>query len=134
MAAAKTLAIRIETVDALVAKFRERWDFEAEDEKMIEDFKASLSEMKGKKTKKSKKSSEDGETAPKKKREPSPYNLFVSEKKAEILAKGFTGQEMIREAARMWNALHPKPDTKAEPEAEAKSETTDEEAEVTDEE
>lgn len=102
MAAAKQLAIRLETVDALVAKFRERWDCAEDDIQMIEDFKASLGEMKAPKAKKVPKEGD----APKKKRNPSPYNLFVSEKKAEIIAAGFKGQDMIREAARMWKALH----------------------------
>lgn len=96
MAAAKKIAIQMETVDALVELFRKKWDFEEEDEKMIADFKASLN----KKVRKSKKS-DDEESA---KREPSAYNLFVASKKEELIAAGFKGRDMIREAARMWNA------------------------------
>lgn len=105
------LAIQIETVDALVAKFRERWDFEEDDLKMIDDFKASLAataasqpEEKPEKTKKTKKAkkthNEDG--TERKKRAPSAYNMFVSEKRAELMAAGFKGKDIIREAARMW--------------------------------
>jgi hypothetical protein len=108
-AAAKELAIRLETVDILVAKFRERWDFEEEDDKFIEEFKASLGELKAP-NKGKKKAESDGEPkAPKAKRPPSPYNLFVSEKRAELVAAGFKGKDLIREAAKLWNA-RPKPD------------------------
>lgn len=93
------LAIQLEAVDALVAKFRERWEFEEDDNKMIEDFKASLAAAaptSGKKEKKPK-------DANKPKRPPSAYNKFVSEKWDELTAAGFKGQDLIREAARLWN-------------------------------
>jgi hypothetical protein len=105
MAPSKKLAIQLETVDALIAEFRKRWDFEEDDEKMIEDFKASL----GKKEKKI--SGSDSDAPPKKKRQPSAYNMFVSEKWDELTAAGFSGKERIREAARMWNKI--KADTAA---------------------
>lgn len=115
MATANELAIRLETVDALVAKFRERWDFEEDDEKFIADFKASLGTMKptkkagkGKRGKKSDNESGD-EAKPKTKRPPSAYNLFVSEKRAELVAAGFKGKDLIREAAKLWND-RPKPE------------------------
>lgn len=112
---AKELAIRLETVDALVAKFRERWDFEEDDEKFVAEFRASLGSLpavaKAKKGKKKAKSDSDSDesAAPKAKRPPSAYNMFVSEKRAELVAAGHKGKDLIREAAKLWNELHPKP-------------------------
>jgi hypothetical protein len=98
MAPSNKLAIQLEAVDALVVEFKKRWDFAEDDEKMIEDFKASLAK-KGKKKATKKEGAED---APKKKREPSAYNLFVKDKWDELTAAGFKGKDLIREAARLW--------------------------------
>lgn len=103
MAAAQKLAIQLETVDALAAVFSNRWEFEEEDNKMIEEFKETLRKAAGKKA--TKKKAQDGEddAPPKAKRAPSEYNLFVQSKKAELIAAGFKGKELIKEAARLWN-------------------------------
>lgn len=95
MPANKKLAIQLETVDALVAEFRKRWDLEGEDEKAIEDFKTSLKNGTIKTT-----------ATEKKKRAPSAYNLFVQSKKEQIIAAGFKGKDMIKEAARLWKEEH----------------------------
>lgn len=115
MAAAKKLAIQLETVDALIVEFRKRWDFEEDDEKMIEEFKASLSApKKGGKGKKA--PALDAEGNPKK-REPSPYNLFVAAQRDDIVAAGFKGKDLIKEAARRWKE-HNAANGPAEPKAE----------------
>lgn len=95
-----THRIQMDTIDALVAKFAERWDFAEDDLQMIEEFKASLTVAIPKKSKGKK--AKDPEA---KKRDPSPYNMFVSEKWQELTDAGFTGKERIREAARRWNAI-----------------------------
>jgi hypothetical protein len=112
---AKMIAAQIEAVDALVAKFRERWEFEEDDLKMVEDFKASIAggKVKAKKTKgkgKAKKADGEGsegeapaEEKPKRTRPPSAYNLFVKENREKLTAAGFKGKDMIREAAKLWN-------------------------------
>lgn len=89
MAAANNkLAIQVNTVDALVAEFRKRWDFQEDDEKMIQDFKDSLVKS--------------NDAKPKRTRAPSAYNLFVQSKKDELIAAGFKGKDLIREAAKLW--------------------------------
>lgn len=45
----------------------------------------------------------DVASAPKAKRAPSEYNLFVQRKKDELIAAGFKGKDLMKEAARMWN-------------------------------
>lgn len=102
MSAAQKLAIQLETVDALVAAFRDRWDFEEDDNKMIEEFKESLRKAAGKKASKKKSAAADDDAPPKAKRAPSEYNLFVQSKKDELIAAGFKGKDLIREAARLW--------------------------------
>lgn len=105
------LAIQLEAVDALITEFRKRWDFEEDDDKMIDDFKAALvtkaneepvvAVKRARKTNK-KKADDDVAAEPKAKRAPSAYNLFVQSKKTELVAAGFKGQNLIKEAARLW--------------------------------
>lgn len=99
-AATHKLAIQLEAVDALIAEFRKKWEFEPEDEQMIETFKQNLAASNmGKKGRKNKKDA--GE--PKAKRPPSEYNLFVQSKRQELTDAGFKGKDLIREAAKLWN-------------------------------
>ena len=69
---------------------------------MIEEFKESLRKAAGKKGGKKKAAAGDDDGAPKAKRAPSAYNLFVQSKKDELIAAGFKGKDLIREAARLW--------------------------------
>lgn len=84
-----------EDIDAVVEKYISELRLKADANEPVSD-----GDKKEKKVRKSRKNP-DGTIKPK--RKPSAYNMFVSEHWAMLTEKGFKGQELIRQAAILWN-------------------------------
>lgn len=108
------VALQLEAVGGFVEKLSELIDIDEDIEAVVNKYMDALrakadadtvlvpqgTNAVEKKVRKSRKNP-DGTIKPK--RKPSAYNMFVSEHWAELTEKGFKGQELIRQAAILWN-------------------------------
>lgn len=116
MAAITKISLQLEAVCGFVEKLGQIIEVDEDINAVIEKYMAELrqkpdadtelfTEAPVRKEKKARKAKVNADGTPKKKRDPSPYNMFVSEKWGMLTEQGFKGPELIRQAALLWNAL-----------------------------
>lgn len=134
------ISIQLEAVCGLVEKLGKIIEIDEDIEAVVEKHLAMLREQPDaetpfgaapvKKERKTRKQKLNADGTPKKKRDPSPYNMFVSEHWAMLTEQGFKGPELIRQAALLWNN-RPKPEADVNTEVKTKNTNdVDEETEV----
>lgn len=93
----------LNTIEKLTAFLSEKIEFDDDMKTLFEEFKKNTKdEIKA--SFKNDRNRKGGAKEEKKKREPSPYNLFIKEKMAEIKAKKpeLKGKELMKEAIEEW--------------------------------